>query len=620
MFALRGALALFALAALSFAAAPAFAAESGIRTAHAIAMFGEPKYGPGFQHFGYVNPSAPRGGLIRLGVPGTFDSFNPYILKGNPGAGASDETLTEASADEPFTQYGLIAETIAWPEDRSWVEFTLRPEARWHDGQPITADDVIFSLHTLKTQGRPFFRFYYAAIDRAEATGPRRVRFIFKQAGNRELPLIAGQMPILPKHYWQGRDFSRSTLEPPPGSGPYRVAAFEAGRFVVVERVKDYWGEHLPVNVGQNNFDGMRFEYFRDETVLRQALKAGVIDFRQENQAKAWALDYDIPAVREGRLIKALFPHQRPTGMQAFVFNTRRPPFDNPLLREGLSYAFDFEWTNRVLFFGQYRRSESYFSNSELAAAGLPEGLERQILERFRGRIPERVFTTPYQAPVTDGSGWPRDNLKQATALLAQAGFIIRDLKLVDAATGRPLSFEILIDTPTFERIVLPFVRNLERLGVSARIRIVDESQYINRVRAFDFDMITAVWGQSESPGNEQRDFWGSAAATQQGSRNYAGINDPVIDELIEDLIRAPDRDALTNRTRALDRVLLAGFYVIPQWHSNADRVLYWDRFSHPDVKAARGVLLNTWWYDEAKAQRLDARQTAQAGGEGHRR
>jgi microcin C transport system substrate-binding protein len=607
------------LAVLSFAAAPAFAAESGIRTAHAIAMFGEPKYGPGFQHFGYVNPDAPRGGSIRLGVPGTFDSFNPYILKGNPGAGASDETLTESSADEPFTQYGLIAETIAWPEDRSWVEFVLRPEARWHDGQPITTDDVIFSLNTLKAQGRPFFRFYYAAIDRAEATGPRRVRFIFKEAGNRELPLIAGQMPILPKHYWQGRDFSRSTLEPPLGSGPYRVAAFEAGRFVAVERVKDYWGEHLPVNAGQNNFDTMRFEYFRDETVLRQALKAGVLDFRQENQAKAWALDYDIPAVREGRLIKALFPHQRPTGMQAFVFNTRRPPFDNPLLREGLSYAFDFEWTNRVLFFGQYRRSESYFSNSELAATGLPEGLERQILERFRGRVPERVFSETYRAPVTDGSGWPRENLKQATALLAAAGFVVRDMKLVDAATGRPLAFEILIDTPTFERIVLPFVRNLERLGIQARIRIVDESQYINRVRGFDFDMITAVWGQSESPGNEQRDFWGSAAAGQEGSRNYAGINDPVIDELIEDLIRAPDRDALTNRTRALDRVLLAGFYVIPQWHSNADRVLYWDRFSYPEVKAARGVLLNTWWYDEAKAQRLDARQTAQAG-EGHGR
>jgi microcin C transport system substrate-binding protein len=612
VFTRRGVLTLFALAALSFAADPAFAAESGIRTAHAIAMFGEPKYGPGFQHFGYVNPSAPRGGSIRLGVPGTFDSFNPYILKGNAGAGASDETLTEASADEPFTQYGLIAETIAWPEDRSWVEFTLRPEARWHDGQPITVDDVIFSLNTLKSQGRPFFRFYYATIDRAEATGPRRVRFVFKEAGNRELPLIAGQMPILPKHYWQGRDFSRSTLEPPLGSGPYRVASFEAGRFVVVERVKDYWGEHLPVNVGQNNFDSMRFEYFRDETVLRQALKAGVLDFRQENQAKAWALDYDIPAVREGRLIRALFPHQRPTGMQAFVFNTRRPPFDNPLLREGLSYAFDFEWTNRVLFFGQYKRSESYFSNSELAATGLPEGLERDILERLRGRVPERVFSTPYRAPVTDGSGWPRENLKQATALLAAAGFVVRDMKLVDAATGRPLSFEILIDTPTFERIVLPFVRNLERLGVSARIRIVDESQYINRVRAFDFDMITAVWGQSESPGNEQRDFWGSAAAGQEGSRNYAGINDPVIDELIEDLIRAPDREALTNRTRALDRVLLAGFYVIPQWHSNADRVLYWDRFSYPDVKAARGVLLNTWWTDEAKAQRLDARQTAQ--------
>lgn len=613
-------LAVLLAALLAFSGTAGAAGAGHIRTAHAIAMFGEPKYGPGFQHFDYVNPAAPRGGTIRLGVPGTFDSFNPYILKGNAGAGASDETLTEASADEPFTQYGLIAETITWPEDRSWVEFTLRREARWHDGQPITADDVIFSLNTLKTQGRPFFRFYYAAIDRAEATGPDRVRFIFKQAGNRELPLIAGQMPILPKHYWQGRDFSRSTLEPPLGSGPYRVVSFEAGRSVVVERVPDYWGDRLPVNIGQNNFQQMRFEYFRDETVLRQALKAGILDFRQESQAKAWALDYDIPAVRDGRLVKALFPHRRPTGMQAFVFNTRRRPFDNPLVREALGYAFDFEWTNRVLFFGQYRRSESYFSNSELAATGLPEGLERQILERFRGRVPDRVFTTPYRAPVTDGLGWPRENLQKATALLAQAGFVVSDMKLVDAATGRPLSFEILLDTPTFERIVLPFVRNLERLGIAARIRIVDESQYINRLRSFDFDMITAVWGQSDSPGNEQRDYWGSAAAAQPGSRNYAGINDPVIDELIEDLIRAPDRDALTNHARALDRVLLAGFYVIPQWHSNADRVLYWDRFSYPEVRAARGVLLNTWWYDAAKAQRLDARQTARAGGEGGER
>lgn len=597
-----------ALLAIAFAAG---ASAEDITRAHAIALHGEPKYGPDFAHFEYVNPDAPKGGTIRLGVAGSFDSFNPYITRGNPAAGIGAETLTVGSEDEPFTRYGLIAETIEWPTDRSWVIFTLRPEARWHDGAPITVDDVIFSFETLKSKGQPFFRFYYASIARVEQVGERRVRFVFKEAGNRELPLIVGEMPILPKHYWQDRDFERSTLEPPLSSGPYRIASFEAGRSVIMERVADYWGAHLAVNRGQNNFDRIQYEYFRDETVLREALKAGLIDFRQETQAKAWALDYDVPPVRDGRLKKEVVPHGRPTGMQAIVFNTRRPLFGDPRVRLALSYAFDFEWTNRVLFFGTYKRTDSFFSNSELAARGTPEGGERALLEPFRAQVPAEVFTHAFQPPATDGSGWPRANLEQALALLKESGWQVKDFKLVNAATGAPFRFEILIVNAGFERIMLPFRRNLARLGIEADIRLVDESQYINRLRAFDFDMAMLVWGQSESPGNEQRSFWGSQAADTEGSRNYAGIKDPVVDRLIDLIITAPDRESLVERTRALDRVLLWGHYVIPGWHSAADRILFWDRFGRPAMTAPRGVSIDTWWFDPAKDKALQRLATA---------
>lgn len=601
---------------LSLLTRVAYADAPIIHAGHAIAMFGEPKYGADFKHFDYVNPSAPKGGEMRLGVPGTFDSFNAYIVKGNPADVAGAETLTVASHDEPFTQYGLIADWITWPEDRSWVTFRLRPEARWHDGQPITVDDVIYSLQLLKTKGQPFYRFYYGTIDRAEKVDERTVKFVFKEAGNRELPLIAGQMPILPKHYWEGRDFERSTLEPPLTSGPYRVTQFEPGRFIVAERVADYWGRDLPVNVGQDNFDRLRFDYFRDETVLRQALKAGAIDFRIENQAKAWALDYDIPAVRDGWLQKVAFPHKRPAGLQAFAFNTRRAVFADPRVREALSYAFDFEWTNRVLFFDQYTRARSYFNNSELAASGPPSDAERAILDPYRDKLPPRVFGPAYQSPTTDGSGWPRDNLEHAFKLLREAGWVVRDMRLVNAATGDQMAFEILFVTPTLERIFLPFVHNLQRLGIDVRLRLVDESQYINRLRSFDFDMAMLVWPQSESPGNEQRDFWSSGAAASEGARNYAGITDPVVDSLIEQLITASDRDSLIAHTRALDRVLIWNFYVIPGWYSSIDRVLYWDKFSYPAVSPTDGVSRETWWYDAAKAARLAAREHAATSSE----
>jgi microcin C transport system substrate-binding protein len=597
----------FALALAAGLAAGEVAAET-IHSGHGIAMYGLPKYAPDFRHFDYVNPEAPKGGELRLAVQGTFDSFNPLIDRGNPFSAIGIETLTVASADEPFTRYGLIAETIEWPEDRSWVAFSLRPEARWHDGAPITADDVVFSFNLLKSKGANFFRLYYGSIVSAERTAERKVRFVFREAGNRELPLIVGEMPVLPKHYWEGRDFERTTLEPPLVSGPYRIASFEPGRRVIVERVKDYWGAGLAVQVGHNNFDRIRYEYFRDDTVIRQALKGGVIDFREENQAKAWALDYDVPAVRDGWLRKEEIPHENPTGMQAFVFNLRRPLFADPRVRQALGYAFDFEWTNRTLFFDQYTRTRSYFSNSELASRGLPEGDERALLERYRGRIPEAVFREPFQVPTTDGSGWPRANLARAFELLHEAGWQVRDLRLVDGDTGKTMRFEILLVSQAFERVVLPFVRNLARLGIEANVRLVDQSQYINRLRSFDFDMIVGVWGQSESPGNEQRSYWGSAAADQPGSRNLAGIKDPVVDELIELVIASPDREALVARTRALDRVLLWGFYVIPHWHIRQDRIVHWDRFLRPAITPRRGTSVDYWWYDEAKAKRLEER------------
>ena len=569
---------------------------------HALAIHGEPKYAADFKHFDYVNADAPKSGELRLGAIGTFDSFNPYILKGTPAFGASIETLLKTSADEPFTGYGLIAESLEVPPDRSWVIFTLRPQARWHDGHPITVDDVIFSLETLKAKGHPRYRLYYKDVVAAAPASERKVKFTFARGGNRELPLIAGDLPILPKHYWAGRDFARTTLEPPLGSGPYKITEFEPGRFIELERVVDHWARDLPVNVGQHNFATIRTDFYRDPDVLRQSLKSGLIDFRLENQAKAWAVDYDVPAVREGLLKLKAFPNQRPTGMQAFVMNTRRPPFDNRLVRQALAYAFDFEWTNRNLFFGQYARTTSYFSNSELASRGLPEGLELQILEEYRARVPQEVFTQEYRPPSTGGDGWPRDNLRTAFALLERAGWVVRDMQLADAATGQPMSFEILLVQKEFERIVLPFRRNLERLGIHASIRHVDQAQYINRTRDFDFDVIVDAWGQSNAPGNEQRDYWGSHAADTPGSQNSAGIRDPVVDELIERMLAAPDRPTLVAASRALDRVLLWGHYTIPNWHNRVDRIVAWDKFGYPEVIPAKGTSTSYWWAAPGKA------------------
>ncbi len=590
---------------LGFASAAGCGGDESIHEAHAIAMHGEPAYAADFTHFNYANPRARRGGTLRQGARGTFDSFNPFIPKGSAVSTGSVETLLSAGEDEPFTLYGLIAEKLEWPDDRSWIIFSLREGARWHDGRPITADDVVWSFETLTTKGSPRYRFMYGGVTSVEKLDTQRVKFSFADSTNRELPLIVGQMPILPKHYWATRDFEKTTLEPPLGSGPYRVRRFEAGRYVERERVEDYWGRDLPANIGHNNFDLIRTDYFRDDTAVRLAVKSGDLDLRIENQAKAWALDYNVPAVEKGWLKKERVEHRLPTGMQGFVYNTRREIFKDPRVREALAYAFDFDWTNRNLFFSQYSRTTSYFSNSDLASRGLPEGRELEILQRYREQLPTRVFTEEYRPPSTDGSGWPRDNLRTAFRLLAEAGWEVIGNQLVHRETGRPFRFQFLLVSPDFERIVLPLVRNLKRLGIDAGVRVVDTSQYVNRLRSFDFDVFVFVWGQSESPGNEQRIYWSSAAADQPDSRNFAGIRDPVVDELIEGVISACTREELVAWTRALDRVLLWGFYVIPNWHLRADRVLYWDKYARPETPVKSGVNTSLWWYDAKRAQAL---------------
>jgi microcin C transport system substrate-binding protein len=593
----RAVLTLLLGALLTLSAHPALTAPIASRPAHGLSMYGDLRYGSGFTHFDYVNPRAPKGGSVTLSALGTFDSLNPFILKGVPAAGLGQvfETLMVGAADEAFAQYGLLAETVETPPDRSWVAFTLRPEARFHDGSPVTVEDVIWTFQTLMSQGHPFYRSYYSHVARVETAGPRRVKFTFKTGMNRELPLIVGQMPVLPKAWWQGREFTRTTLERPLGSGPYRVDAVEPGRSITYRRVPDYWGAGLPVNVGRFNFDTLRYDYYRDGTVALEAFKGGAYDFRLENSAKQWATGYDVPAVRQGRIRRESIPNEIPTGMQGFVYNTRREIFHDPRVRQALAYAFDFEWSNAHLFYGAYTRTASYFSNSELAARGLPTAAERAVLAPFRARVAPEVFGEAPEPP-SSARGGQRANLIRALAILEDAGWVVRDMRLVHAQTGRPLAFEILLDDPTWERITLPFVQNLERLGVAARIRTVDSAQYEYRLKQFDFDMTVGLFAQSLSPGNEQNDYWSREAARTPGSRNLAGVSDPVVDELIARLIAAPDRTALVARTRALDRVLRAGHYVIPHWHIAAFRVAYWDRFGHPERPPRYELGFDTWW------------------------
>jgi len=607
---------LFALAAaLSLLAAPPALAEGTDGPAHGMAMHGKPKYAAGFKRFDYVNPSAPKGGTRIDDATGTFDSLNPFIIPGTPAAGLGGiyDTLMTTAADEAFTEYCVLCETIEAPDDRSWVEFTLRADARWHDSKPITVDDVIWTFDMLREKGRPFFRFYYRDVAKVTAKGERTVRFDFVPGVNRELPLILGQLPVLPKHWWATRNFEKTTLEPPLGSGPYRIASVEPGRTIVYERVKDYWGRDLPTQVGRNNVDTVRYEYFRDRTVAREAFKAGTIDIWVENSAKEWATAFDVPPVREGRIEKVEFPHRRTAGMQGFAFNLRRPLFADARVRQALTLAFDFEWANANLFYGAYTRTKSYFDNSELASRGLLKDAvaeEREVLERFRGKLPEAVYTQVYEPPATGGTTQGlRDNLRSAQALLAEAGYKVTSGKLF-GPDGKSFAFEVLLADPSFERIVLPWARNLERLGIAATVRVVDPSQYQRRSDDYDFDVVVASWGQSQSPGNEQRDFWGSAARKAPGSRNLVGIQNEAIDALIELVIAAESRESLVARTRALDLALLWGHYVVPHWHIPHDRVAYWNRYGMPATIPDAGVQIDTWWIDAAKDSTLGLRRS----------
>lgn len=565
---------------------------------HAVTLYDEPpKYPANFTHFDYANPDAPKGGTLRQAGFGGFDSLNPYI---NKGVSADDlgliyDTLTVHALDEPFTEYGLIAGKIEKAPDSSWVRFYLRPEARFNDGTPVTAEDVKFTFDTLISKGSPMFRGYYADVESVEIEGPLKVRFKFKHAGNRELPLIVGQLPVLPKHWWAERDFSKSNLEVPLGSGPYRISEVKPGRSISYKRVKDYWGKDLAVNRGFYNFNTMRIDYYRDNDVALQALKAGQFDYWLETSAKNWATAYETSAVANGQLMKEELKNSNPTGMQGFVFNIRRDLFKDSRVREAFGLLFDFEWANKQLFNGAYTRTHSYFDNSELASSGLPDAAELKILEPLRDKIPAKVFTDEFTLPVTNATGMIREQQRRAYQLLQEAGWRVEGDHMLDA-TGKPVSFEFLLAQTEFERVLLPYKRNLADLGIDMVIRRVDVSQYINRLRSRDYDMIVSGFAQSNSPGNEQREYWHSSSADRPGSRNFIGLKDPAIDELVVGLIGADSRQSLINHTRALDRVLLWGFYVVPNWHIKTWRVAYWNTLQHPDVTPMYDIGLNTWW------------------------
>ncbi len=582
---------------------------------HALSLIGEPKYKADFTHFDYVNPDAPKGGRARIASIGSFDSLNPVLYRGAAAAGLGliYETLMFDSLEEPSTSYGLIAEWASYPSDYSSVTFKLRDDARWHDGTPITAEDVIYSLEVNKA-AHPRMALYYKNVTKAQSTGDREVTFTFDVKGNRELPQIMGQLTILPKHYWTGKDADgetrdplKTTLEPPLGSGAYRIKDVKPGRSIAYERVADYWGKDLPVTKGQWNFDEIRFEYFRDETVAFESFKAGNLDYRQETSAKTWATAYDFAAVRDGNIILQEVEIERTQPMQSFVLNLRRPQFADRRVRQAFNYAFDFEWANKNLFYGQYERVGSYFQNSELAAPKeLPTGRELEILNEVKDQVPPEVFSEVHSNPVNDAQGHIRDNLRKAVTLLKEAGYEVKGGALIDTKTGKPLEVEFLLVSPLFERIVQPYLRNLERLGIKGKIRLVDSAQYSRRLNGFDYDIVVGNFPQSDSPGNEQRDFWGSDAADRDGSMNLIGVKDPAIDRLIDHVIFTKDRAELVAATRALDRVLLWNDFVVPQWFAPKARLAYWNRYGQPEkLPGLTPGFLQVWWFDREKADRL---------------
>ncbi len=606
--------------AAGLATGPAAAADEG-EWHYATSLVEKPRYPADFTHFNYVNPDAPKGGMVRMsGSSPTFDTLNPILPKGVPadGAGLMYESLMMRALDELDIsgQYPQVAEAVRFPADYSSVTYRLNPAAKWHDGEPITPEDVVWSFNKL-VDLNPSQRFYYQHVTKAEVTGDHEVTFTFDQTGNRELPQIVGEFPILPKHWWEGtdkdgkkRDISRGTLEPPLGSGPYRIKSVSPGRSITYERVPDFWGANLNTYVGQNNFDEIRYEYFRDLDVEFQAFKADRLDYWSENEAKRWATAYDFPAVKDGRMKKELVKLDQVSGvMVGFVPNLRRPLFQDPRVRQALNYAFDFESLNRTIFYGQYERINSFFYGLPLAWSGLPKGKELEILDSVRDEVPPEVFTEEYKNPVGGDPQKVRDNLRKAVELFQEAGYQLDGNKMIDPS-GKPVTFEILLNGPTIERVAIPFAQALKRIGIEATVRPVDSAQFVTRVRSRDFDMIYTGWGESNSPGNEQLDFWGSAAADKQSSRNYAGIKDPAVDAIIDKIIFAKDREEQVAAMKALDRVLMWNQYVIPTYTILADRIAYWNRFGHPDGYGKFDIGFPTiWWWDEAKAAKVGGSQ-----------
>jgi microcin C transport system substrate-binding protein len=565
---------------------------------HGIAMHGEPKYPANFKHFDYVNPDAPKGGTMVLSRVGSFDSVNPFIIKGVPaqGSGLVYERLLVRSRDEPFTLYARIAKTVDMPEDRSSVTFTLRPEARFHDGTPILASDIAFTYRTLKEEGRTNHRLFYKEVSKVDILGSRKIRFSFRPGGNRELPMIIGLMPVLSEAYYKDIPFNRTTLVPPLGSGPYKLVSVEQGRSVTYRRVDDYWGRDLAINRGRHNIDVIRYDYYRDQVVALEAFKAGLIDLRHETDPGRWTTAYESASLTRGEIIKRTFSHSLPGGMKGFVFNTRRTIFKDRNVRRALAFAFNFEWINRNFFHNSYERTESYFSNSELAAEGLPSDAEINLLKPFQASIPPEVFSKIYSAPKSLGRGSDRQNYRTAIKQLRRAGWKLKNKRMIMPA-GEPAKFEILLVNPRNERLALAYARKLNRLGIEASVRTVDSSQYQFRLNAYDYDMIIYWWDESLSPGNEQAFYWSSQSADTEGTRNYAGIKSPAVDALIQKLVSAKTRSELVTATRAMDRILQWGHYVVPLFHLPKDRVAYWNKFGFPLAPPLQGYQLDTWWH-----------------------
>jgi microcin C transport system substrate-binding protein len=591
---------------LAVVASPA--AAQGLR--HGLSIFGTLKYPADFQHFDWVNPNAPKGGrLATIGTVArtTFDSFNAFILKGDPAQGLDYlyDSLMTPSLDEPDAVYGLVASGAEVAGDSHSVTFHLRPEAAFADGSPLRARDVVFTFFTLKREGHPLYQVQLEDVTDAVAVDPLTVRYTLAGAASRDLPLLIASLPILPEAYYQTHKFAETTLDPPFGSGPYRLADFRPGAFVSYRRREDYWAKDLPVNRGRFNFDELRFEYYRDRTAELESLKAGAFDLREEFTARDWVTAYDVPALKAGRLVRLTLPDERPAGAQGFFLNTRRSKLADPRVREALDDAFDFEWMNKNIFYGLYTRTESFFENSDLKASGMPSAGELALLEPFRNALPPEVFAEPYRPPVSDGTGNDRRLLRKAGELLNAAGWQLKDAKLVDAR-GEALELEFLIVDQTSERVIAPYLKNLLALGIQSTIRRVDPAQYERRVKAFDFDIVTSRFALRPTPGVELKAFLGSAAATTDGSYNLAGIANPAVDALLERIARANSREELATCTRALDRVLRAGHYWVPQWYRPYHYIAYWNKYDRPTVKPryARGII-QSWWYDAEKAAKL---------------